>query len=58
MDALSADARFLKRILVILIAATIATGAAASVATFRAELANRVATVASASIEVPDLHFA
>ncbi len=58
MDALSADARFLKRILMILIAATIATGAAAGVATFRAELANRVATVAPASIEAPNRHFA
>ncbi len=50
MDTLSADARFLKRILLILIAVTIATGAAASYATFEVELANRVVATAASGL--------
>jgi hypothetical protein len=49
METLGADARFLKRILMILIAATIAAGAVGGIATVKTELANRVAIVASAS---------
>lgn len=45
MDTLSVDTRFLKRILLILIAATIATGAVAGIATIKAEQANRVIAV-------------
>jgi hypothetical protein len=49
METFGADARFLKRILMILIAATIAAGAVGGIATVKTELANRVAIVASAS---------
>jgi hypothetical protein len=42
-----ADARFLKRILMMMIVATIATGAMAGITTVKSELANQVAIAAS-----------
>jgi hypothetical protein len=44
---LDADVRFLKRILMLLIAGTIVTGAMAGITVVTGELANRVAIVAS-----------
>ena len=43
MIAADADARFLKRIFVMLIAGTIATGGMVAVSTFKTELANPIA---------------
>ncbi len=44
---LDADARFLKRVLMILVAGTIATGVMAGITAVKTELTNRIATIAS-----------
>ncbi len=51
MTMVDADARFLRRILMVLVAATIVTGAVAGITTIKAELANRVVTAASGSFK-------
>jgi hypothetical protein len=44
---LDADTRFLRRILMVLVAGTIATGVVAGITAVKTELTNRIATIAS-----------
>jgi hypothetical protein len=44
---IDADTRFLKRILILLVAGTIATGTIAGITTVKTEQANRIASVAT-----------
>ncbi len=44
---LDADTRFLRRILMVLVAGTIVTGVVAGITAVKTELTNRIATIAS-----------